>query len=500
MQALLTRAGFCFIAFVLSGCMVGPNFRSPPSPHVARYTETALPKRTVATPGTGYSGKAQTFIDKKDIPAAWWYLFHSPALNELIVVGMHNSPNLAAAYAALRVSQEALNVQIGNLLFPAFDANVNGSRNRASNAAAGANSPSSVFNLFNATVNVSYTLDVFGSSRRQIEALRAQVDYQQFQLVAAYLTLTSNIVTTSVAIASYQAQISATKDLIRAQANQLKILRMQFNVGGVPLETVLTQETLVDQTRATLPPLEKSLSISRHALSVLVGAFPSGPLPYISLDSLNLPERLPVTLPSQLVRQRPDVRASEALMHAAMANIGVATAALFPQVTLNGGYGWQALVASQLFTSNAKVWNMMASVAQPIFHGGALLANRRQSIAAYQQAEAQYRQTVLQAFQNVADALRAIEFDAKLLQAQKRAEVSAQNNMNLTQKQFVLGGVSYLDLLNAQQQYQQTRIATIQARAARYADTAALFQALGGGWWNTSWCVKEDISQIHRYR
>jgi len=485
-----------FIPFLfcitINGCMVGPNFHPPASPHVSAYMETPLPHQTARTPSAGNSGKSQTLVKGEDIPADWWYLFRSPTLNRLIIAGIANNPNLTAAYASLRVAQETLNAQIGNALFPAFNGVLSGERQKFSDASLGAPG-ARIFNLFNATVNVSYTLDILGGARREIEALRAQVDYQQFQLIAAYLTLTSNIVTTAVTIASLDAQIQATHDLLRAQADQLAILRKQLHLGGVSRETVLTQQTLVNQTRATLPPLEKSLSQSRHALAVLVGTFPNQPLPVIKLEALYLPARLPVSLPSNLVRQRPDVRASEALLHAATAQIGVATANLFPQFTITGNYGWQAIIPSQLFTTSSKIWSYTGQLTQPIFHGGALLAERRQAIDAYDQACAQYRQVVLQAFQNVADTLRALEADARELRAQKNAENSAQGNLVLTQQQYRLGGVSYLSLLNAQQQYQTTRIARIQAQAARYTDTAALFQALGGGWWNNSWCIKECL-------
>jgi NodT family efflux transporter outer membrane factor (OMF) lipoprotein len=337
-------------------------------------------------------------------------------------------------------------------------------------------------------------LDVFGGARRQIEGSRAQVDYQQFQLIAAYLTLTSNIVTTAVTAASLREQIEATHELIRAQSSQLNILEKQFQLGGISRETVLTQQTLVNQTRATLPPLEKNLSQSLHALSVLVGRFPNCKLPVIKLNDLHLPTFIPVSLPSYLVRQRPDIRASEALLHAASANIGVATANLFPQVTITGNTGWESAVLSTLFSPNSKVWSMMVAITQPIFRGGALLAQRRGAIASYYQARENYRQTVLQGFQNVADTLRALEADARTLRAQKRAELSAQANLDLAQLQYKLGGSSYLSLLNAQQQYQTVRLSVIQAKALRYNDTAALFQALGGGWWNKPWCVCESLN------
>lgn len=497
MHALRSQIQFIILSIslstVITGCMVGANFHSPPSPRVHSYTDRPMPAKTVSTPSAGNAGKSQTFNHGENIPAEWWYLFHSKDINCLIDRGLKNSPTLESAFAALQVSQEALNAQIGNSLFPAFNAGITGQRQQFSGASIGTGSQS-LFNLFNASVNVAYTLDVFGGARRQIESLRAQVDYRQFQLIAAYLTLSSNIVTTAVTVASYQAQIDATLELIRIQQNQLDILEKQLKLGGISLETVLTQQTLVFQTRATLPPLQKNLSQSRHALAVLVGDFPNSPLPDIKLDAIQLPAQLPVSLPSNLVRQRPDVRASEALMHAACASVGVATANLFPQFTINGTYGWEASFASQLFSPASKVWLISGGITQPLFHGGALFAQRRGAIATYNQVAAQYRQTVLTAFQNVADTLRALEADARTLRAQKRAETSARRNLDLTQKQFFLGGTSFLSLLNAEQQYQTLRITVIQAKAARYNDTAALFQALGGGWWNRPWCVKECLN------
>ena len=476
----------------LNSCMVGPNFHSPRSPRVKQYTEIPLPAKTAKTRGSG--GKAQKFLTGKDIPLMWWELFHSPAINKLICAGLDNNPNLAAATASLRQAQENLRVEIGNSMWPAFDASGYAQRQRYSELQIGLPTQfSPTFNLFYASVNVAYTLDIFGGARRQIESLRAQVDYQQFEVIAAYLTLTSNIVTTSINVASYQAQIEATYELIKAQQGLLDILTKQYHLGGVSNANVLTQQTLLEQTKATLPPLQKNLAQARHALSALVGAFPEGPLPTINLDNLKLPENIPLSLPSRLVRQRPDIRASEALLHYACAQIGVATANLFPKLTINGSYGWINTALAGLFESRNVVWSIMGQVAQPLFHGGALLAQRRAAIAAFQQAEAQYRQTVIQAFQNVADVLRALETDARTLKAQTLAEDSARRSLKLTQDQYRMGGVSYINLLNAQQQYQQTRINRIQAQAVRYSDTAALFQALGGGWWHKPWCVKECV-------
>lgn len=472
------------IPCLVSSCMVGPDYTTPHAPAMKKYTARHMPAKTVSTPGVGPSGKIQYFDSATALPREWWRLFHSKTLQTLVITGIDNSPTLAAAKAAIKNAKEQVNVEFGNALLPAFDANLGGSRQRASNAGNGGSSASSIFNIFNANAQVGYTFDIFGRARRQIEALQAQVDYQRYQWLAAYITLTSNIVTTSVTIASIKNQIQATLDIIKAQRDQLDIIKQQYELGGVSLAGILSQQTLIEQTRATLPPLQKSLAQNRHALAVLLGKTPNTRLPELSLDTLQLPQSLPVSLPSRLVSQRPDIQASNALLHAASAQIGVATANLLPQVTLTGGLGWQSLNASTLFTSANKVWSIGSNLAQPLFHGGALLASRRAAWDAFDQARSQYKQTVLLAFQNVADSLRAIEDDARTLEATRAAEVASRQSLKLTRQQYTLGGVSYIDLLVADTQYQQTRIARIQAQAARYNDTAALFTALGGGWWN----------------
>ncbi len=492
---LKTYAVSLLISVILAGCAVGPNFHSPAAPNTQRYTASCLPEHTTSAKSPG--GQAQHFVACQDIPAQWWLLFHSQELNYLICRGISNSPTLDAAQAALRQAKDNLSAVIGSTLFPVVGLQASVERERFSAATFGASgaggsgsttsgiSTTSLFNLYNTAVNVSYTPDVFGGARRQIEASRSLVDYQCFELEATYLTLTSNIVTTAVTVASLCAQIQATHELINAQENELQIVRKQFHLGGVSRVDVLTQETQVAQLLATLPPLEKSLAQNRHALAVLVGGLPSETcLPEITLDCLDLPTDLPISIPSLLVRQRPDIRASEAQLHEASAQIGVATANLFPQFTITGSYGSEANLIKDLFTPSAKVWDIIGQVSQPIFQGGSLLAKRRAAIDAYCQAYAQYRQTVLQGFQNVADALRAIQIDADELKAQAAAEIAARETVVLTRKQFHLGGVSYLSLLTAERQYQQARVNRIQAQAARYTDTAALFQALGGGWWN----------------
>ncbi len=402
--------------------------------------------------------------------------------------GIVNNPDLAAAQAALRVAQQNLRAGQG-ALFPSADLSASATRQRTSGADFGAPTGSSAtFNVYNVTANVSYTLDLFGGVRRQIEALGAQVDFQNFEGWATYLTLTTNIVTTAITEASLRAQIEATYLLIGEQKKILNILKQQMQLGGIAGGDVLTQETQLAQTRATLPPLQKNFAQNRDALAALVGGLPANTdLPALKLSELTLPKNIPLSVPSYLVCQRPDIRASEALLHAASAQIGVATANLLPQITLNASYGWAGTSLSDLFTANDVIWSYGAQLLQPIFRGGTLVAQRRGAIAAFDQAAAQYRATVLVAFRNVADSLNALIIDANDLRAKAQAENSAYANFRLVTAQYRLGGVNFLNLLNAEFQYQQTRIERIKSEAARYADTAALFQALGGGWWQTQY-------------
>ncbi len=468
----------------VGACAVGPDFKRPAPPKTDSYTTSSLPAQTADPQGTG--GGAQKFLFNQDISGQWWTLFQSPPLDELIHQALRNSPSLVAAQATLRQAQETLSSRSGALYLPQVDLNPSATRQKTSGASFGVPGfPSSIFNLYNASVNVSYALDIFGASRRTLEGLRAQVDYQQYQLQGAYLTLTANIVTTALQEASLRAQLDATRDILTAQETQLRVTQRQFDLGAVGRSEVLTQRTELAQTRATLPALEKALAQTRHQLAVLLGELPNVEgLAEFNLATLHLPLDLPVSLPSSLVRQRPDILASEALLHQASAEVGVATANLYPQINLSGSFGYQATRVGDVFNGSNEVWSIGASLLQPLFHGGELTAKRRASIAAYEEAAAQYRQTVLQAFKNVADALRAIEADARALESQNDAAALAQDSLNLTQRQFDLGAVSYLSLLTAQRQYQQARLNQVQAQAMRYADTAALFQALGGGWWN----------------
>ena len=468
----------------LSGCAVGPDFKSPESPKAGRYTAEALPG-TIASAQT-VGGEAQRFVDGRDIPAQWWTLFRSPALNSLIEEALRNNPNLQQAEASLRAAQENVQAQQG-AYYPSVSANFSPSRQKdalgtlTSNAASGAG----LYNLHTMQLNISYAPDLFGGNRRQVESLQAQSDAQGFEREAAYLSLTSNVVAAAVQEAALRAQIRATEQLVRLEQETLDLTRRQAELGAVPEANVAAQLAVLAQTRAQLPLLQKQLAQQRDLIAALAGRLPADmPQQTFELDALHLPEELPLSLPSQLVRQRPDVRAAEEQLHAASADIGVAAANMLPQFNLTAGGGSMATQLSDLFKSGTGFWSLAGGVTQPLFQGGTLLHRKRAAEAFHDAAKAQYRATVIAAFQNVADALHALQADGDALQAAATAEHAAADSLNIAKRQVELGDIAYIALTSAEQNYQQAAMNLVQARANRYADTAALFQALGGGWWN----------------
>lgn len=468
---------------LLSACTLGPDFKTPAAPDIQAYTPNANGK-TLTTVSSA-SGAAQTLALGKDIQGQWWTLFRSPALNQLISKAMQRSPDLQSALAALSQAEENASAKEGSLL-PTLDASFDTHRQQISGAQFGNPSfPGSKYTLSNASVRVGYTLDVFGGIRRQIEGLGAQADFERHQLEGVFLTLAANIATTAIQEASLQAQIEATLEIINAQSRQLELVNRQFALGGASKLDVLALQSRLEQIRTSLPPLQKQLAQNRHRLTVLVGEPPSTPLSaQFKLADLHLPEQLPLSLPAKLVQQRPDVQAQSALLHVASSQIGVATANLLPDFTIDASVGSIATHIGDLFVPGSAIWSFGGNLLQPVLHGGELTHKRRAALAAYQQAAEQYRSTVLLALQNVADTLSALEYDAAALKAQDAAVKVAFDSLGLTRRQYQNGSVSYLPLLNAERDYQQALIGQIDAQARRMADTAALFQALGGGWWN----------------
>jgi len=476
---LLTSA---LASVLVTACAVGPNFERPKPPEVSEYT--TAPLSTTAASANVAGGEAQHFANGADITADWWTLFHSKPLNELIERSLASNHDLKAAQAALLVANENVLAQRG-VFYPSVSANFAASRQRISGQIAPTlNSNAFLFNLFTPQVSVSYMPDVFGLNRRTVESLQAQEQEVRFQMIATYTTLTANVVVTAIQVGSVQMQIAASRELIDINSNIVKILKYQFAKGYASRLDLAAQESQLAQTAATLPPLIKQLAQFRDQLAVLAGRFPSQAPDDIALSSLQLPQELPVSLPSTLVTQRPDVLQAEANLHDASAKIGIAIANRLPNIVLTASVGGSAAAIDQLLNTGTGFWSLGAEVTAPLFQGGTLLHQQRAAKAAYVQAAEQYRSAVLTAFQNVADTLTALEQDADGLQAATAAADAAHVTLDLAQRQLKDGYAGSLALLSAEQAYQQSRINLVQAQANRFADTAALYQALGGGWWH----------------
>jgi NodT family efflux transporter outer membrane factor (OMF) lipoprotein len=472
------RRSSAILLLLLTGCAAGPNFERPAAPEVTGYIHERIPAATVAA-----ETERQTFHAGGTIAADWWLLFHSTELDAVVKQAIANNATLQSAQASLRQSQENLKAGYG-VFYPSLDAGFSAMRQRTSPLRLGINTAGGLFNLFTLSTTISYALDVFGGERRTVEALAAQADYQNYAMLATYLTLTGNVVNTVIARAAYQAQIRAIEELIARQKEQLDIAETQASAGTAAYSSVLSINSQLASSEATVPVLRQKSDQAEHLLASLTGSMPvNWQAPTLDLSALVLPQELPLSLPSDLVRQRPDILEAESLLHQASAGIGIATAALFPSFNLSGAYGWNNRTIGSLTASDAKFWDIGPSVNIPLFHGGSLLHRRQASIEAYRKSLADYRQAVLNAFSQVADVLTALEHDAQFLQAQTQALNSARQALALVQANYRAGLVSYLDVLTADTQFYQAQINHVQAVAQRYQDTTALFLALGGGWW-----------------
>ena len=472
-----------------AGCAAGPNFEPPATPAAAGYAAQPF-AATAATPGDS-AGAAQRLQAGAGVPADWWRLFHSRSLDALIAAALRNNPDLQGAQAALRVAHEDVLAQRG-AYFPAVSAGMSASRQKQSQVLAPTPNYPAVaeefrYNLFTPELTISYAPDVFGLNRRTVESLRAQEQSARFQMIATWTTLSANVVATAVQAASLREQVQATRKLIGLEKRSLAILQLRFQRGDASGLDVAAQQSQLAQAQATLPVLVKQLRQTEHALAALTGRFPGQPaIAAVSLSDLHLPEDLPLSLPSTLVAQRPDVRQARANLHAASAQIGVAAAQRLPNIQLTADAGSSALAISQVFTSGTGFWGVAASLTAPIFQGGQLLHQERAAEAAYVEAAQQYRGTVLAAFQNVADTLVALQEDARALQAAAAAARAANRTLYLSQLQLHHGYIGVFELLAAEQAYQQAQMTLAQDEANRFADTAALYQALGGGWWHNA--------------
>jgi len=464
-------AAACLTALGLSACAVGPNFKPPASLPSDRYLAPDAP---------------QSLASGADVAYEWWAIYGSAGLNEVVDNALRDSPTVKAAQAALRQANELVKVQRATL-FPGLQAAYAPSRQRNAVGTLAPTLASSqpLFTLQTAQVSVSYMLDVFGGNRRQIESAQAQADTQRYDLEAAYLTLTSNVVAAAIEEASLRAQIKANEDIVRGEHNALDILNRQLTLGTIAQTGVLAQEAVLAASEAQLPPLRKQLAMQRDLLAVLTGRSPGEPpAATFELSALSIPKDLPVSLPAALVRQRPDVLAAEGQLHVASAQVGVAIADLLPQINLTATFGGASTSLSTLLASGNTFWSVGANLSQTLFAGGALWHHKLAADAALDEAGAQYRAVVLGALQNVADTLYALQYDAQAVDADQRAEQAAHHSLDTTHASLTQGSIAYLDLLNAEQAQAQAASNLQQARADYLADTAALFVALGGGWWN----------------
>jgi NodT family efflux transporter outer membrane factor (OMF) lipoprotein len=478
---------------VLAACAVGPNFKRPAPPPDTSYgaapsqgTTASVEAGSAGSSSAGSSGVAQRFVSGEELPGEWWIVFRSQQLSDLVAETLRANPNMTAAHAALREAQHLYVAQRATL-FPSVQAGFEGTRSKLASATLTPPTvaTSNIYNLYTAQLSLSYTLDVFGGVRRQLELAGTQVDTARYQLIATDLTLSSNAVVIAITEASLRGQITATERILALQHQLTETARARRKLGTFSDVDLLPQEAAEAQTAATLPPLRKQLRQTRDALTALLGRLPAEePATTFHLEDLTLPDDLPVSIPSRLVAQRPDVLLAEANLHAASAQVGISIANMLPQFQISADTGSAALAMSQLFKPYTDFWDLGASLTQTLFNAGALVYRHKAANDALDVAGAEYRAAVIVACQNVADTLHALQADADALKASSEAQRAAKAAFELAQKQQKLGTISMVALLNAEQTYLQAEIALVQAQANRYADTAGLFQALGGGWWN----------------
>lgn len=473
------------ILLLVNGCAVGPNYQRPATPSPKNYIAKPSTKTTATKTKLG---DAQSFVAHEELPAQWWELFHSKPLNELVIASVQHNPSIGAAQEALHTALETAYAAKG-ALFPFVGASFNPSTQRTATILTSVLASNQYhYSLYTGQVYVSYTPDVFGGTRRQLESLVAEAQVQRAQLEATYLTLTANVVNAAIQEAALREQIATTREIINSQRKIVTIAQQQLKLGDAALIDVATQQAALAVSEAALPPLEKQLAIQRDLLNALTGRLPDDPrTPIFHFSSLTLPTRLPVSIPSTLIEHRPDIRAAEEQMHAANALIGVAIANRLPNFTINStNLGTAATTLGSLLTPDTQFWALAGIITHPIFAGGTLLHKQRAAEATYRQTAAQYQATIINAFQNVADALKAIQADAIALNAASHAEKAALISLNISRRQLALGDSSEVTLLINQQTYRQAKLNLIQAQANRLTDTVALFQALGGGWHNQS--------------
>lgn len=478
-QKIAKISAMAVVVGLLFGCVVGPDFKQPPAPNVTAYTAVPFPDTTTSAPTR--LGASQRLVEDRAINPHWWKDLGSGKLNALIIEALQASPTLASARATLRQAQENYAAKSGWTRYPQAEANITGQRQRFNPGSSGLTGDPREFELFNAGIGLRYNLDLFGRNRRILEALAAEIDYQRFQLAGARLALTSHVASTAISQARFASQIQATEAILHVQEEQLELTREKVRLGQAAPEEILTLQTRVEQTRADIPLLLSQLQRSEHLLAVLAGKEPGAAgTPSFSLQDFNLPVALPLIVPSELVRARPDIQAAEALLQKANAEYGVAIANLYPQLNLSANLGSQALSIGGLFGSGSAVWNLAGQLTQPLFNSG-LSAEKRAALAAFDAALENYRNIVLESLRNVADVLCDLENDSRRLSAFSVANMASQKALDIMKNRYEMGAADYIELLIAQQQSQKTEMDLIEVQAQRLLNSVAFLVAMGGG-------------------
>jgi NodT family efflux transporter outer membrane factor (OMF) lipoprotein len=478
LRPLYRATGIICALLLPAGCATGPDFKPPVAPKVSSYLSPTSPLLLSAAA----TGVVQRIAEGVPVESRWWQAFGSPALDALVEEGLRASPTLEAAESALRQARHAYEARAGSTQYPQADANVSGGRKSVNNAAMGQTGGENTFNIYGASVNVRYDFDLFGGNRRALEALAAQADTRRFQLEGARLTLAASIIATAFAQARLSAQIELTERILNAQREQLALTRRRVELGSASDVDVLALQTQMEQTRAGIPALRNDRDQANHLLAMLIGQMPSATnVPQFTLTDFTLPPELPLQVPSELIRRRPDIRVSEALLHAACAEHGVAVSKLYPQISLSADFGAQALTMDKLFNPSSLIWSLGGQLAQPLFNRG-LRSEAHAAEAGFDAASAHYRETVLQAFRDVADVLRGLDHHAHALTATTAAAISAQETLDLVQKRYAMGAANYLEVLTAQQVVESSRMDLCADQAQRLIDTVTFYSAMGGGW------------------
>jgi len=474
------RCALSGILLILStGCVKGPDLKLPATPHPTNYTGTSPAPETM--PGDRPPVNPQHLVSGASVDIAWWHKFSSPKLDKLIEHAFKTSPTLASARAALQQAREIYGAQAGTIKYPQVDASLGAQRQRLNPGIFGQTGDAREFSLYNADIGVRYNLDLSGGNHRALEALATHVDYQRYELDAAYLTLAGNIAVTAISQARISAELNATQAILHAQEERLGLDRERLKLGQASQDEILLMQTQLERTRAGLSQLRKQYQQNRHLLALLSGRSPGADgVPTFTFRDFTLPADLPLIVPSKLARHRPDILAAEALLQSANAEYGVAIAKLYPQINLSGNLGSQALTAGALFGTGSAVWSLLGQLVQPLFHPG-LPAEKRAALAAFNAAAANYQSVVLESFRNVADVLRALENDSERFTALSGADTASQKILDSTKRKYEFGAVSYYDLLNARQQRQQSKLDLAEGKAMRLINSVEFFQAMGGG-------------------